>query len=319
MSASIPDSLRADDTPSAAATVCAVLVTHRPDLAVLDAQWRALAPQVAHIVLVDNATPGAGVDAWCAAHAGVTAVLLPDNLGLAAALNVGITRAREVAGATRVLLLDQDSVPEADMVAALCSTLARLERAQRVAAVGPRFRDAREAADAPFVRIRFPFNRKLRCGGADAAIRCDFLISSGCLIPLAVLDAVGDMNAALFIDNVDLDWCFRASAAGFVLYGVCGARLQHHLGDARQHVPGFARGIVVHPPRRLYYMMRNRVWLYRRTYTPRRWIAQDLPRLVVKLLLFGLLVRPRRRNLRCMLAGLRNGIAGRTVPPPADA
>jgi rhamnosyltransferase len=156
----------------------------------------------------------------------------------------------------------------------------------------------------------------LRCDGRCAEIRCDFLITSGCLIPLAVLDEVGGMDDALFIDNVDLDWCFRATAAGHALYGVCAAGLGHRLGDARKRIPGLPRGIVVHAPQRLFYMMRNRVLLYRRAYTPRRWIAQDVPRLVVKFLLFALLIAPRRQNVRHMLAGLHAGIAGRTTPPP---
>jgi len=59
--------------------------------------------------------------------------------------------------------------------------------------------------------------------------------------------------------------------------------------------------------------------LYRRAYTPKRWIAQDLPRLVVKFLLFTVLVPPRRKNLRCMLAGLRAGVMGRSTPPPDGA
>jgi rhamnosyltransferase len=300
-----------------AAEVCVVLVTYGPDLAVLAQQLAALAPQVGHIVLVDNASPGAGVRDFCAAHPEVVLVALPENRGLAAAMNIGIARARAFAGTSRVLLMDHDSVPAPDMVAELSAALTRLAGTEKAAAVGPRFRDAREPADAPFVRIRFPFNRKLRCAGDCTEIRCDFLISSGCLIPLAVLDAVGDMDAALFIDNVDLDWCFRATAAGYSLHGVCAARLQHHLGDARRRIPGLPRGVVVHPPQRLYYMMRNRVLLYRRAYTPARWIAQDVPRLVVKLLLFALLVPPRWRNLRCMAAGLKAGLMGRATPPAA--
>lgn len=296
--------------------VCAVLVTHAPDPVVLDELLAALAAQVEHIVLVDNASPGPGLRDLCAGCHGVLLRELPGNMGLAHALNVGIDAARKLAGVTRVLLMDQDSVPARDMLPVLQAALDRLAAHGRVAAVGPCFHDVREQADAPFVRIRFPINRKLRCDGRCAEIRCDFLISSGCLIPLAVLDDVGGMDAALFIDNVDLDWCFRASAAGYGLYGVCGAALRHRLGDARQRFPGLPRGIVVHPPRRLYYMMRNRVLLYRRAYTPRRWIAQDLPRLAVKLLLFTLLVAPRRKNLRCMLAGLHAGVAGRTAPPP---
>lgn len=65
-------------------------------------------------------------------------------------------------------------------------------------------------------------------------------------------------------------------------------------------------------------MMRNRVLLYRRGYTPKRWIAQDLPRLLAKLLIFSLLVSPRRANLRCMMAGLRAGMKGQTTAPPDD-
>ncbi|HEU0276682.1 MAG TPA: glycosyltransferase family 2 protein [Rhodanobacteraceae bacterium] len=305
--------------PACAVHVCAVLVTYHPDLAILAESLDALLPQVGCVVVVDNASGDPRVATLCAARA-IDCVALPINRGLAWALNEGIARARGVAGVTRVLLLDQDSVAAPAMVARLDAVLTRLAAdGVKAGAVGPCYRDPREARAAPFVRIRFPFNRKLRCAAAAAKIRCDFLITSGCLIPLAVLDEVGAMDAALFIDNVDLEWCFRAASRGYVFHGVCAAALRHRLGDARRRLFGLPRGIVVHPPARLYYMMRNRVLLYRRAYVPRRWIAQDLPRLVVKLLLFGVLIAPRRRNLRCMLAGLAAGLAGRPTPPPEGA
>lgn len=305
--------------PQAAAResgVCAVVVTYHPDATLLAAQLGALQAQADRIVVVDNATPGDAVRALCASHPQVELLALMENLGLAAALNAGITRARETPGITHVLLMDQDSVPEPGMVAALKAALDRQSQYTRVAAVGTRFLDPREGVDAPFVRIRFPVNRQLHCNGACDELACDFLITSGSLIPLDVLDDVGDMDERLFIDNVDLEWCFRATSKGYALFGACGARMLHHHGATRHRVPGIPRGVVVHTPRRLFYMMRNRVLLYRRAYTPRRWIAQDLPRLVVKFLLFALLIAPRRKNLRCMLAGLHAGIAGRATPPP---
>lgn len=300
------------------ARVCAVVVTWKPDLVVLGELLGALSPQVAQVVLVDNGTRDPRFCEFCAGCPGLHLVELGENHGLAHAMNVGIEFARGQAGVSHVLLMDQDSVPDAGMVEALIAAFEKAGANGRVAAVGPRFRDPRESGDAPFVRIRFPFNRKLRCDGVCETIRCDFLISSGCLIPLAALDDIGAMDDALFIDNVDLDWCFRASAAGYALQGVCGAHLRHSLGETRRHLPGMPRSIVVHPPQRLFYMMRNRVLLYRRAYTPRHWIAQDLPRLVVKFLLFGLLVAPRRENLRCMLAGLWAGARGRATPPPNE-
>jgi rhamnosyltransferase len=300
-----------------AAAVCAVLVTHRPDLDILAAALDAVRAQVGALVIVDNASGDPRLRELCSAHPDLVLDSLPENRGLAAALNVGIVHARSMPRCTHVLLLDQDSVPDDGMVGALCSTLDHRAGREKVAAVGPRFHDPRERRDAPFVRIRFPFNRKLHCAEGSPAIRCDFLITSGCLIPLTVLDDIGAMDEALFIDNVDMDWSLRARAAGYALYGVCAARMRHSLGASRRRIPGVPRGIVVHPPGRLYYMMRNRTLLYRRAYTPRAWIAQDVPRLLVKLALFSIVVGPRRENLRHMLAGLRAGLAGRTDPPPA--
>ena len=297
--------------------VCAVVVSHHPEPGLLATLLGALEAQVGGVVVVDNATPGAAVRNLCAARPGIELLPLPENLGVATALNAGIARARALPHASHVLLMDQDSVPEPGMVAELKSALDRLSAHAEVAAVGPRFRDPREDADAPFVRIRFPFNRRLHCAGDCDAVACDFLITSGSLVPLAVLDKVGGMDDRLFIDNVDLEWCFRAAGKGYALFGVCGARMRHHHGTERHRVPGLARGIVVHPPRRLFYMMRNRVLLYRRAYTPKRWVAQDVPRMLVKLLLFSVLIGPRWRNLRAMLSGLRAGFQG-TIRMPEN-
>jgi rhamnosyltransferase len=232
------------------------------------------------------------------------------NIGLAAAQNLGIAWARD-RGYRYVLLLDQDSMPERDMVPTLMEALRRLAAGQKVAAVGPRFHDRREDRDAPFVRIGFPLNRKLWCQRADQTVAADFLISSGSLIPMDVLDHVGVMDAGLFIDNIDLEWSFRARAAGYTLHGVCGATMHHRLGDARRTLPFGLGMVVVHGPERLYYMMRNRVRLYRMKHTPLVWVAQDLPRVWAKLFLFGVLIGPRRRNVRFMLRGLWDGLRGR--------
>jgi rhamnosyltransferase len=264
-------------------------------------------------VLVDNTDTGERP----AVKASRFVTVLPQatNVGLSQAQNIGIAWARQH-GYRYVLLLDQDSMPGPRMVAALLDALGQLEGQARVAAVGPRFRDLREAGDAPFVRVRFPLNRKLWCRPGDRTVPCDFLISSGALIPMHVLDDVGAMDAGLFIDNVDLEWSFRARSMGYSLHGVCAATMHHHLGDARTRLPFGLGQVTVHGPSRLYYMMRNRVRLYRMRHTPRAWVAQDVPRVLAKLLLFGLLISPRRRNLRWMIRGLWDGWRGREGPCP---
>jgi rhamnosyltransferase len=72
--------------------------------------------------------------------------------------------------------------------------------------------------------------------------------------------------------------------------------------------------VMIHKPLRLYYIMRNRVLLYGRKETPAVWIAQDLPRLVLKFFGTALFVAPRLRYLRMMVCGLLDGVRGRTGP-----
>jgi rhamnosyltransferase len=308
------------DTAVAAptASVCGVLVTYHPDLDTVRAAIAAVRPQVAELVLVDNATPGladrmaADLDAD-----GVRLLAQPRNVGLAAAQNVGIEHARR-AGHSHVLVLDHDSIPAPDMVERLLTSLDALGARTSVAAVGPRYRDPREQRDAPFVRIAFPMSRKLWCDSSSPDIESDFLISSGALIPLEVLAHVGTMDEGIFIDNVDMEWSFRARSMGYSLYGVCAATMQHSLGDAREPVFGGRAHVVRHSPVRLYFIMRNRVALYRRPYTPRVWIAQDLPRVLAKFLIFAVLTGPRLRNIRYMLRGLADAVRGRNGPCPLE-
>jgi rhamnosyltransferase len=296
-----------------AVSVCAIAVTYRPDAQALRVLAERIRPQTDALVIVDNGSSGQ--------LAGIEAVVLaqPVNIGLAAAQNVGIAWAREH-GHTHVLILDQDSTPGEGMVDALVAALDRLTAiGHRVAAVGPRFHDLREDRDAPFVRVAFPVSEKVWCGD-EPEVECDFLISSGALIPLAVLDDIGGMAESLFIDNVDLEWSFRARYCGYSLFGVCAASMNHQLGDDRRAVLFGLRQIVTHSPIRLYYIMRNRVLLYRFRQTPRVWIAQDLLRVPVKFFLFSVLVGPRRDNVGMMLRGLRDGLLGRRGPlPVADS
>ncbi|MDQ3579735.1 MAG: glycosyltransferase family 2 protein [Actinomycetota bacterium] len=288
-------------------SVCAVLVTFHPDVDLVRRAVAAVRPQVDALVVVDNASTK-----LADALTGADAVLLTQqsNGGLAAAQNIGIEWARDHRH-SHVLIMDQDSLAGPEMVQALLTGWRALAAKTKVGAVGPRYRDPRDEQDAPFVQVGFPRNHKLWCDETHAHVPCDFLISSGVLIPIAVLDDVGGMDEGLFIDNVDVEWSFRARSQGYELFGVCSARMQHQLGADRQPLLG-GRQQVVHGPQRLYFIMRNRVALYRRRHTPRAWIAQDLPRVAMKFLIFSLLVGPRRPNAHHMFRGLVDGVRGRS-------
>ena len=299
----------------AALKVCAIVVSFFPDVTTLRRLFTATAPQVGALVVVDNGTSDTSFDGFCAQAESDHIVILkqPRNIGLAAAFNCGIAWAGKN-GFSHVLLLDQDSEPAQGMVDTLMRSFAAASTGRKVAAVGPRFHDAREDRYAPFVRVGFPVNHKIYDTGKDGLVDCDFLISSGSLIPLTALDDIGRLDEGLFIDNVDLEWSFRARAKGYALIGVCATTMHHRLGHSRRRLPFGLGHIVVHDPIRLYYIMRNRLLLYRLPHTPALWIAQDLPRVAVKFLLFASVVPPRLRNIRFMWVGLRDGLLGRRGP-----
>ncbi|MCU1091902.1 glycosyltransferase family 2 protein [Stenotrophomonas maltophilia] len=294
--------------------VCAVIVTYGPDPELLRRVVDSVLQQVGHLVVFDNGSRGVDVEALLGAAPGISLLASPHNVGLGSALNRSYEQAQSL-GFDYVLLMDQDSVLEPGMVDVLGTALVELAGNERIAAVGPQFRDARSGMLAPFVRFGFPFNHKLR-GGPGQRISCDFLITSGSLVPMSALRDIGAMDESLFIDNLDMDWCFRAKRSGHALYGICDAQMSHSIGE--ELLPSRAKpdGVIVHKPFRLYFIMRNRVLLYGRAYTPRVWIAQDVPRLLLKLVGNGLFLAPRWIRLRFMLKGVWDGIRGRAGPLP---
>lgn len=308
--------------PDPGTGVVAVVVTYRPDVEGTEVLLRALAPQVDRVVLVDNGSPSGTVDRLRTALDAVDGELVPlgTNRGIAEAQNLGVDRAREL-GARSVLLSDQDSVPAPDMVERLVDGLARARAEHgRVAAVGPVTVDERNAGAALLFADRRWGPRRAVVPATDGAlVPATFLIASGCLVDVAALDEVGGMNAAWFIDHIDLEWGLRARRAGYGLYGVVGAHLGHALGDRVQRIPGRERDVHIHSPVRNYYMARNTVLLVRSGLLPVAWRLGYAAWITKYTGFYVLAVAPRLRRAGLLLRGLADGLRGRTGPLQEDA
>ena len=291
----------------------AIVVTYQPDLKLLRENLRACRAQVDSLVVVDN-----GSDAETqqrlnefAQDADCEVLQLGENLGVAAAQNRGIARARTT-GCNFVVLLDQDSNPAPGMVGALRRALAELTACGTpFAAVGPRLVDRRTGVSTPFVHIRMLGTTRMTCpeGSNRRLIATDFLVSSGMMIPVGILDRVGLPEEGLFIDNVDLEWCFRARSMGLPVFGVCDAVMTHSVGDEVIQVGSYV--IHRHKPVRQYYIMRNRILLYQRSYSPWVWVVQDFFRMLFKVVAFSLFFTPRCQNIGMMIRGIKDGLNGK--------
>jgi len=295
--------------------VCAVVVTYQPDTACITALLNAVLPQVGGLVVINNGQPRTVVlPEFAERGAGCFSVLdMERNLGVAAAQNRGIDWAKRH-GYSHVILFDQDSEPDSDMVEKLLGAWSELTGSGLpVAAVGPKLVDRRDRRQAPFVTFGAFGVKRADCNKTQY-VRADFLVSSGMLASIAVYEKVGMLDEGLFIDNVDLDWCFRARQQGLSLYGVCEASMLHQIGDAKICASVFGRTypIYQHQPLRQYYIMRNRILLYRRAYSPYAWIVQDIVRAVGKGLVTLVFFSQRRLNFQMMLNGFVDGLSGKT-------
>lgn len=294
--------------------IFAVVVIYYPESALLQRAVDLTLPQVDSLVIIDN-TPGGSqmTEALATQISNITVLQQEVNIGLAAGLNVGIEFARKNL-ATHYLLLDQDSQPAPDMVAELCSAWEDAEKDNmRVAAVGPAFSDERGGAPPPFLKVSFPFNHVVQPTLGINYVSTHVLITSGSLMSDAALVSIGMMNEWLFIDNVDLEWGFRAQSLDWALIGAPQAKLLHQIGDEHMTAPRWARWIfrrpiaVRHSDPRLYYIFRNRIALYKLATVPALWKLQDFIRLPFKAGLCLSISEHPLNTLKKMFAGIRDG------------
>lgn len=201
-----------------------------------------------------------------------------ENLGIAKALNVGMQYALDE-GADFVVLSDQDSLPESDMVENLLQAYSELSASGfRVGAVGPTFTDLHRALTLPF-QVQLPgrlFYGHQTPTVEEPHVEALGLITSGTLIPISIIRNVGLMREEYFIDKVDIEWCHRARAKGYRLFGTGWARMNQRLGEGRLKVWYFGwRHDSVYSPLRIYYQIRNYIAICRLDYVDWKWKVRN--------------------------------------------
>ena len=299
----------------------AIVVTYLPAKVALDDLLRNLTKQCVGVVVVDNTPSGEVAAAALLEQLAQPRVLFKrvgENVGIATALNIGIRIANE-AGASHVLLSDQDSLPGDAMVAGLLQTLVELEQAgEKVGSVAPVFVDRHTGISFPF-QARVPgkfFYGHVRPDARTTVVEALTLITSGTLIPVSVLDDVGLMREDLFIDHVDIEWCHRARSRGWKLFGTSNASMLHSMGGEESlRVWYFGwRQESAYSPLRMYYRIRNFVVLCGLDYIDVRWKIRNgwyWLGFLYSHVVFG---RTKFASLRMAWMGLVDGLRGRLGP-----
>ncbi|MEO6671021.1 MAG: glycosyltransferase family 2 protein [Ferruginibacter sp.] len=220
--------------------IAAVTVIYNPDENFLSNIY-SYANHVSLLVIVDNSeNPDPAVYALLQKDARVSLILNRENKGIAAALNQGIKLASSH-GFEWALTMDQDSYFLDLMIEKYIDIFIQLPGKDKVAVLGPVFEKKDQNTIAGTVEVTS-------------------LITSGSLVNIAIFNQLGGYNEALFIDEVDHEYCYRAKLKGFLILQLQQVFMEHALGKVKQvnTISGQKKkSKTFHSPVRLYYIVRN--------------------------------------------------------------
>lgn len=277
-------------SPPVPGNVCAILVTYQPD-AEFPYRLAKLSQQFPCVFVIDNASSDLHIE-----QSDRIRILRNErNIGIAAALNMGLECAEE-AGYAWSVTFDQDSEP---MESFMDSMLASVKMAGTYRLLlGANYDDVHRRRLAH------------RGNSPDAGpIRRTTLITSGMLLPLDFSRAIGGFREDFFIDSVDHEFCLRASDHGASLFVTRQSLMRHSIGAPVRGIR-WARALSsAHPPSRKYYIARNALWVVR-LHARRHpmWSLRQFARLSAEVVGILLFETDRSAKIAAFWHGIRDGV-----------
>lgn len=229
----------------------------------------------------------------------------PNNIGLAAALNVGIKEAKKKCF-QMVALFDQDTILQENFIQQMLKYINNFQAKKKLVAVySPVYYNQVTKETSRHISFK-PFRLVRSLVDNDNYASPYYVITSGSFIPIDVLDEVGPMREELFIDFVDIEWCLRARKKNYHIVAINKVVINHHLGD---YAISFMRHrYPIHSPLRMYYYFRNATYLYHLEGIDWNWRFVDFSRNLFRLLFYLVLVKDRLTYFRYIMKGKYHGI-----------
>lgn len=278
----------------------AVLVTYNPNVEKIKLAVPNFLKQVDYVVICNNSSFEINFSLE-----NIHVFNFHDNLGIAKAQSIGMDWAFNN-GADFILLLDQDSEPTDGMVHRLVSSYNSLRsNGVNVGLVGIQMFNK---STSSLNHARLSKGKAIK--GTPYRIVSES-VSSGSLIPRSVYQEVGGMDDKLFIDGVDLEYCWRIRAHGYLVIKNTSAFLNHRLGDRQKRILGLILVNFHDDPIRHYYLSRNVIHLMSRSYAPLRWKLSSCCKVLFKLIFYPIFLDHGRARFGYMIKGIYAGISGK--------
>ena len=189
--------------------ILAFIVTYHPDISLLKRNLNSFSEHVDHIIIWDNTPNGDKTVCHIAnEHARTTYLSEGENRGIAYALNKAWNAAK-AGGYDYLLTMDQDSVWKNFKQFLSIALSTKLPQC----IYGPEVREQR-TSKKPIEAV-------------------DYVITSGMLVPITILDLIGGYREDFFVDGIDIEFCLRAKALGIRTYLLPGCHMQQRFGSPR--------------------------------------------------------------------------------------
>jgi rhamnosyltransferase len=221
-----------------------------------------------------------------------------ENLGIAEALNQGVRWAK-TKNYLWVILFDQDTRMNSDLVRQMMVSWERHPQREKVASIHPRYVDPNTGIEAPVPRA-----------GDGSPV---FPMTSGSLMPVWIFDRIGSFAAEYFIDFVDFEYAFRIRRAGYLIADSKEAKLIHSPGHPKKTtILGRSFYSSHHNAIRRYYIARNSVHFCKGYFFSfPKWILRIMYRQFRETVSCLVAEENRRQKFRNVLLGIWDGLTGR--------
>ncbi len=221
-----------------------------------------------------------------------------ENLGVAAALNLGVQEALKQ-GYQWIALFDQDSAVTDGFIASMIEEFQACRAQRQIMQMIPRYRDPKTGLEGSV--------SEFGDGGAFLTI------TSGSLFSREAFAECGLFREDLFVYGVDDDYSLRIRQKGFFIGVSQNAVLLHQSGHpTSRRVFGKTLTTKNYRPESRYYYARNKVWILR-TYAGvfPRLLIPTLREFVTIPLKIALIEEAPGRKIKLFMRGLLDGVAGR--------
>jgi rhamnosyltransferase len=277
--------------------VCAVIITYNPGPTIID-NVAEIASQADQVVVVDNASvneTGRRLQNL-EARFGCRVIRNRQNLGIAAALNLGVQYALE-AGFNWICTFDQDSRVSEGFISKMLEAYQQAPHPDKIALIVPTYIDRESGVN---VRLKQTRNGEILTA-----------FTSGSMIPSSTIQELGAFDERLYMDAVDIEFCLRARRNGMLILQ-SPAVLLHSLGRTKYYrLPGLRFGVTNHSAGRRYYMTRNRLRLLIRYAADWPWVWRESKTMFLDAVKIVLAEDNKWDKFRAMAAGTIDALSGK--------